>query len=353
MATVILTGGGTAGHCVPNIALIPYLKKNFDSIVYIGSKNGIEKKLVKDQNIPYYEIETVKLIRSFTLKNLTIPFKLLKGIRESKKIIEKIKPDVIFSKGGYVALPVVMSAKNKKIPVISHESDFSLGLANKISARYSKSVLTSFPETAEKIKNGLFVGTPIRHELFSVDKNTALKKFGFSGAKPILLITGGSLGAKAINGAVRSALDELLKIFDVLHICGKGNVNGSIKKDGYVQTEFADMKYAYAAADVCVSRAGSNTVFELLSLEIPSLLIPLPKTASRGDQILNAEYFKKKGAFDVLYQEQLSTNKLSDRINKLYLNRSAYKEKLKKLSFRDASRDISRLIYECANNRLP
>lgn len=323
MRTIILTGGGTAGHCIPNIALLPYLKEKFDKIYYIGSKNGIEKDIITNQtSIPYYSISCAKFNRNFNLKNFAIPFKVIKGINQAKKIIKKTTPDVIFSKGGYVSVPVLLAAKSLNIPIISHESDYTIGLANKITSKYAKKVLTSFPETATCLKNTEYVGPPIKKEMFNLSKTNALKNFGLSGKKPVLLITGGSLGAQYINNVLRNALPDLLPYYDVLHICGKGNLIKKQNINGYVQIEFTNsMEQAYAACDVCVSRAGSNTLFELMALKIPCVLIPLPQTISRGDQIFNAKYFQKKGLAYVLYQNELTTESLTFAVNSVYANR--------------------------------
>lgn len=347
MATIILTGGGTAGHCVPHLALLPYIKKDFDKIYYIGSSFGIEKNIIENSNIPYFSIECAKLERNFTLKNLTIPFKVLKGIITAGELLDKLKPNVIFSKGGYVSLPTVIAAKKRKIPVISHESDYTVGLANKITAKYCKKVLTSFPETAKQIKNGEYIGSPIRENLFKTSQENAKKFFGFTSNKPVLLVTGGSQGAQAINKCVREGLEELLTKFDVLHICGKGNVDKSLNFKGYKQIEYTNnIENAFSACSICVSRAGSNTIFELLSLKTPCLLIPLPKNASRGDQILNAKYFYKKGLVSVLFQDMMCKDSLVNEINATYANRFNLKKNLEKTPVKDASRQISRIIAD-------
>jgi UDP-N-acetylglucosamine--N-acetylmuramyl-(pentapeptide) pyrophosphoryl-undecaprenol N-acetylglucosamine transferase len=345
MATIILTGGGTAGHCTPNLALLPYLKNNFNNIVYVGSKNGIERSLAEQAKLPYYSIPCAKLNRTDFKSNLTMPLKVISGIIAAGNIIDKIKPDVIFSKGGYVAVPVVIAASKRKIPIILHESDFSLGLANKICAKYSKKVLTSFPETAITVKNGEHVGSPIRSSIFNADKKTALKSFGFTGQKPIILITGGSQGAKVINDAVRTALPNLLLKYDILHICGKNNLLPEKTPKGYFQTEYLNnIENAFAVASVCVSRAGSNTLFEILNLKIPTLLIPLPKGVSRGDQILNAEYFQKLGLAHVLYQNALTESSLTLSINAVYANRFNLAENFSKIPIKDASKKIADII---------
>ena len=350
MATIVLTGGGTAGHVMPHLALLPYLKKDFDNIYYIGSINGMEKAIIEKTDIKYFSVPCAKLARKFTFKNLKIPFTLYCGIKEAGKILDKLKPNIVFSKGGYVSLPVVIAAKKRHIPVIAHESDYTLGLANKISAKYCDKVLTSFPTAAETLKNGVHVGAPLRSSIFSAKKADALKFFGFSGKKPVILATGGSLGANAINSALRNSLDALLANFDVLHVCGKGNLSG-IDKKGYQEIEFTDkMDMAFACADLCISRAGANTVFEMASLSKPMLLIPLPKGVSRGDQILNAEYFKKLGLAEVLYQENLSTDTLISAINVLYAKRYKLSQNYKAHPIKDASARIAFILAQYRND---
>lgn len=354
MANIILTGGGTAGHCTPNIALIPFLKKDFNNIYYVGSEHGIEKKIVTENGIPYYDIPCAKLTRKFTAKNLSIPFKVLSGVRKAEKLIDKLRPDVIFSKGGYVAVPLVLAAKNKKIPVISHESDLSVGLANRFTAKYCEKVLTSFKDTALTLKNGEYVGSPIRRDVFNADRKKSLEEFGFDGSKPVILVTGGSQGAEAINKVLRESLNVLLKKYDVLHVCGKGRLKPELSKKGYFQTEFLSaMEKAFAVASVCVSRAGSNTVFELLSLKIPTLLIPLPKGNSRGDQVENAKYFQKQGLIHLLEQDSLTPESLILNINAVYSNRANLIKNLEKNPVTDQSPRISKILSDRAkrNNR--
>ena len=350
MATIVLTGGGTAGHCIPHIAILPYIKNNFDEIYYIGSENGIEKNIISNASIPYFAIPCAKFNRSITTKNLTIPFKVASGIVSAGKILDKIKPDVVFSKGGYVSVPTVIAAKKRKIPVIAHESDLTMGLANKFTSKFCKKILTSFPETANTIKNGEYVGAPIRKSIYSANKTEALKGFGFSGKKPIILVTGGSQGAQAINKAIREALPDLLSKYDVIHICGKNNLLETLNYKGYYQVEFLNkIENAFACASVCVTRAGSNTLFELLSLKIPCVLIPLPKGNSRGDQVLNAAYFQKKGLVSVLPQENLTSESLALAINSTYANRDNIALKFEKYPIKDASRQISRILADYIN----
>lgn len=347
MATIILTGGGTAGHCTPHLAILPFLRKKFDNIYYIGSEHGIEKEIIKNNNIEYYSVSCAKLVRKFTIKNFTIPFKVILGIKEAGKILDKLKPDVVFSKGGYVSIPTVIAAKNRKIPVVSHESDYTIGLANKLTAKHCKKVLTSFPETAKHVPNGKHVGSPIRNSLSSINKTDALKYFNLNGIKPVLLVTGGSQGAKVINQVIRESLDEILPKFDVIHVCGKNNLTSKKTPQGYYQVEFLNnMEYAFSVASVCVSRAGSNTVFELMSLKIPCVLIPLPKATSRGDQILNAEYFQKLGLATVLPQESLSKDSLINYVNATYANRYNIARNFDKHPINDASKIIADILCD-------
>ena len=339
MKNIVLTGGGTIGHTAPHFAIIP--KLNFDNVYYIGS-SGIEKDYVKSKNIPYYEIEPIKLIRSFTLKNLKIPFKFLKSIKESEKILEKLKPSVVFSKGGYVGLPVTIASKRLNIPVIIHESDLTLGLANKIASKFSDYTLTTFDVTATSVKNGRYVGAIIREELSKKSKFDAYNEYKIKPKKPVLLITGGSSGAKIINETVIKCLPYLTEKFFVFHIVGKGNLS-NIKMPNYFETEFTDMALAYSITDVCISRAGSNTAFELMNLKIPTLFIPLSK-GSRGDQIENANYFKNLKLCEVLMQEDLSPTLLKNKITKLYENKERFLEKLNAVNFKIANDEIAGIL---------
>ena len=293
MKRIILTGGGTAGHVTPNIALLPRLKELGYDIHYIGSYTGIEKDLIKQFEIPYHGISSGKLRRYFSVQNFTDPFRVLKGFREANKLIKELKPDVIFSKGGFVSVPVVMAGKRRHVPTIIHESDMTPGLANKISIPSATKVCCNFPETLEHLpkEKAVLTGSPIRQELLEGSRSSALEFCGLADDKPVILIIGGSLGSVAVNNAVRSVLPELLKDFHVIHLCGKGKMDDSLKSlKGYVQFEYIQnqLKDLFALTDVVISRAGANAICELLALHKPNLLIPLSANASRGDQILNA-----------------------------------------------------------------
>ncbi len=351
MKKILLTGGGTAGHVTPNIALIPSLKKLNYEIKYIGSYDGIEKKLIEEMGIPYTGISSGKLRRYMSLKNLSDPFRVVKGYSEAKKFVKEYKPDVLFSKGGFVSVPVVLACKKYKVPIIIHESDMTPGLANKISIPYARTVCHNFPETKNHLPEGksLLTGSPIRAELMQGDASKGRSFCGFDDSKPVIMVTGGSLGAVAVNEAVRAALPELLKEFYVVHLCGKGKTDQSlVGTPGYVQFEYIkeEMKDIFAMADLIISRAGANAICEIQALAIPNILIPLPAKSSRGDQILNAASFKKQGFSEVLDEESLSTDLLLDTVRKMYANRDKYIEAMKNSKVDDAVQTIINLIEE-------
>ena len=334
MKKIILTGGGTAGHVTPNLALIPNLKERDWEILYIGSYTGIEKQLIENAGIEYRGISSGKLRRYFDWKNFTDPFKVIKGYFQSRKIIKEFKPDIVFSKGGFVAVPVTMAAAHKKVPVVAHESDMTPVLANKLSAPYASRICCNFPETLKYLpkEKAVLTGTPIREEILTGNREKGLKICGFNGEKPVLLIIGGSLGSVKVNSAVRSVLDKLNDQFDIIHICGKGNVDESLlNRAGYVQFEYVDkeLRDLFAASDLLISRAGANAICEILALKKPNLLIPLSQAASRGDQILNAESFEKQGYSMVLKEEDLNDESLLKAVKKLYDERAEYIENMK------------------------
>lgn len=351
MKRIILTGGGTAGHVTPNIALLPKLRELHYDIHYIGSYDGIERRLIEDMDIPYYGISSGKLRRYFDPKNFTDPFKVLKGYAQACRLMKRLSPDVVFSKGGFVSVPVVMAAKNRKIPVIIHESDMTPGLANKLSLPSACKVCCNFPETLSHLPEGkaVLTGSPIRQELLSGNKLAALNFCGFTANKPVLLVIGGSQGSVVVNDAIRGVLPELLKTFQVIHLCGKGKLDTSLSHlEGYIQFEYIKKELAdlFALADVCVSRAGANAICELLALRKPNLLIPLSAAASRGDQILNAESFENQGFSEVLTEDNLAPTILIPTILKLYENRSQYIHAMEKSEQGDAISKIIGLIEE-------
>lgn len=311
MKKIMFCGGGSAGHVIPNIAIIEELEKMYECS-YIGT-GGIEEGICRNNGINFHKFEAVKLVRGKVFKNLLIPFKIFKSISLAGEILDKEKPDLIFCKGGYVCYPPAVAAKKRGIPVITHESDLSAGLANKLIAKKCVKVLTAFPPTAEKFRNGVYAGTPMRRNLFGRDSEAAKKRFGFDN-RPVIIVFGGGSGSQIINENLRKAVFEICKRFNVLHICGKGNtVQTSVY--GYKQLEFADdMGIAYACADAAVSRCGSNSANELIALKIPTLFIPLDNGSSRGDQIKNAEYFLSRGLCRVLPEKSLTPENLESEI---------------------------------------
>lgn len=349
MARIVLTGGGTAGHVTPNIALLPSLKKAGFEVFYIGSYNGMEKDLIEAQGIPYYGISSGKLRRYFDLKNLTDPFRVMKGFSEATSILKELKPDVVFSKGGFVTVPVVTAAGRLHIPTVCHESDMTPGLANKLSFPSATKICCTFEETKDKLpaKKAVVTGSPIRAELLEGNISKALAYTGFHGEKPVLLIVGGSLGAVAVNEAIRHILPELLKEFDVIHLCGKGKLDPTLHNtEGYVQYEYVneELRDLFALSDIVVSRAGSNAICELLSLNKPNLLIPLSAKVSRGDQVLNARSFEKKGYSIVLEEEQMTDASLLQSIRNLYNNRDNYSAAMKKAAELNAVETITDIL---------
>ncbi len=353
---IVLTGGGTAGHVTPNIALLPRLKDLDYEVFYMGSYDGIEKKLIEDFDIPYYGIATGKFRRYFDPKNFSDPFRVVKGMREARKYLKEIKPDVLFSKGGFVSVPVVRAASSLGIPCIIHESDMTPGLANKLCIPVAKKVCCNFPETLEMLpaKKAVLTGSPIRQELSQGDKKAAYELCGFDSSKPVIMVVGGSLGSAAINQAVRDILPDLLKDFQVVHLCGKEKVdNLLLTTKGYKQFEYvrSEMKDIFAMADIVISRAGANAISELLSLKKPNILIPLPASSSRGDQILNAKSFESQGFSIVIDEDDLTKKLLLEKVQELYFNRASYIKAMGQSSQRDSISTITGLIEEAVREK--
>lgn len=353
MKKILLTGGGTAGHVTPNIALLPSLQKAGYEVAYMGSYEGIEKKLIADFDIPYYGIATGKFRRYLDIKNFTDPFRVIKGYGEARKYLKTFRPDVVFSKGGFVSVPVVRAAASLKIPCIIHESDMTPGLANKLCIPVASKVCCNFPETLKSLpeNKAVLTGSPIRAELAQGNKLLGLNMCGFSFNKPIILVMGGSLGAANVNRAVREALPKLLEDFQIVHLCGKDKVdNLLLTTPGYKQFEYikSELKDLFAMADIVISRAGANAICELLALQKPNILIPLPAASSRGDQILNAESFASQGFSIVIKEDELTTQLLVDKVHELYTNKNHYTDTMKKSGQLDSISTIMELINEAA-----
>lgn len=355
MKRIILTGGGTAGHVTPNIALIPRLKEEGYDIHYIGSYNGIEKKLIEDMKIPYHGISSGKLRRYFDVKNFSDPFRVIKGCQEASRLVKSLKPDVVFSKGGFVSVPVVLAAKKHKVPAIIHESDMSPGLANKLCIPSAVKICCNFPEAMEHLpkEKAVLTGTPIRQELFQGDPLEAIRFTGLDANKPTILVVGGSTGSVKVNEAVRNCLDELLKTYQIIHLCGKGKIDPAYEnRSGYIQYEYIkkELSSLLAFADIVVSRAGANAICELQALAKPNVLIPLGSSASRGDQLLNAESFQKQGFSHVLLEENLTNETLLKAITEVYDHRSEYKKVMEASRMSNSIDIIIDLINEAAHN---
>ena len=357
MKKIVMTGGGTAGHVTPNIALMPALRKEGFEISYIGSYDGIEKRLIEEQGVPYYGISSGKLRRYFNPKNFSDPFRVIKGYGQSIKLLKKIKPDVVFSKGGFVSVPVVLAAKFCRIPAIIHESDITPGLANKLAIPGAVKVCCNFPETLNYLpkEKAVLTGSPIRQELLkgSADAGRTYCKFP-EASKPVILIIGGSSGSRAINNTVRELLPQLLPDYNVIHLCGKGNLDTSLTQTaGYLQLEYANQELAdlFALSDLVISRAGANSICELLALHKPNILIPLSANASRGDQILNANSFQAQGFSYVLEEENLSPETLRSAITHVIAEKESYISAMKNSQTRDSIETIVNLILDASNKR--
>ena len=348
--TVVLTGGGTAGHVTPNLAIIPKLKQMGFHTEYIGTKNGMEREIMERTSVPYHIISAGKLRRYFSFKNFIDPVKIIAGCFKAKRILKRLKPTAVFSKGGFVGVPVVFAAHSLKIPVVLHESDYTPGLANKLCIPRAKIVCVAFESTLEHIpkSKGVYTGLPIRESLLSGDKQNGLAICGFSGKKPVLLIMGGSLGAQALNETLDDIMPELTRTYDVIHIRGKQNMAAccaptGCRPFGYVDDELADL---YAAADIMLSRAGATAIFEILALSLPALLVPLPKAQSRGDQIQNAQYFEEKGFAHVLPQDSLNASTLREAIDKLHEQKDTLRERMRRENAASAAEMVANIIAD-------
>ncbi|MDR2168293.1 MAG: undecaprenyldiphospho-muramoylpentapeptide beta-N-acetylglucosaminyltransferase [Clostridiales bacterium] len=344
---IILTGGGTAGHVVPNLALVPGLLAAGFEIEYIGGKGGMEQALVEDAGIVFHAISVGKLRRYFSLKNFSDGFKVIKGVAEARKLLKKIKPNVVFSKGGFVPVPVVFAAKMAKIPVVIHESDITVGLANRLAIPHAQKICYVFPESLAALpKNkAVWTGTPLRAEILGGSALAGAKICGFEAEKPVIMVIGGSSGSASINSLLRQALPNLITNFNIIHVCGKGNLDESLENSSYRQFEYITKGIGdlFAYSKVVVSRAGSNSLAEILALNKPNILIPLPKSVSRGDQILNAQSFEKQGFSVVLTEENLSPDMLVEAINSTFENRGIFRAAMAKSP---AATDASRLIID-------
>lgn len=335
MSKIAFTGGGTVGHVSVNLSLIPTAIEKGHEAFYIGSKNGIEKEMIASQlpNITYHSISSGKLRRYISLENIKDIFKVLKGILDARKVLKKEKPDLLFSKGGFVSVPVVIAARSLKIPTIIHESDLTPGLANKIALKFAKKIYTTFEDTVKYLPQDKadFVGATVREDLKSGNKSRGYQLTNFSNDKKVLLVMGGSLGSRKLNEIIRGNLDGLLKTYQIIHLTGKGLLDEKLQDhEGYSQFEFVkdDLTDLLAITDTVISRAGANAIYEFLSLKIPMLLIPLGLDQSRGDQIDNAKNFAKKGFGSYIMEDELTEDKLAKQLIDIENNRDTIIEQM-------------------------
>ena len=351
MKRIVLTGGGTAGHVTPHLALLPHLLEEGYDVHYIGTEAGIERGMIEPlEGVTYHAVKSGKLRRYFSWQNFTDPFRVVRGAFQSARLMGRLKPDVVFSKGGFVSVPVVIGAWLHRVPVLCHESDLTPGLANRICARFARKIATTFPECAGALgAKAVCTGTPMRPQLFSGTREKGLALAGFTGEKPVLLMVGGSSGAQSVNQCLRQALPKLLPDMDVLHLTGRGNLEESLSAlPGYRQFEFlsAELPDAIACADLVLSRAGSNAICEFQALKKPMLLVPYPKGASRGDQILNAESFRGRGLCHVLLQEDMTPDSLVEAVTALKNDRENLIRNLTQAPPADGTLPVLALIHE-------
>ena len=344
---IVLTGGGSAGHVTPNLALIPGLQAHDIEVHYIGTQDGIEHTLV--HGVPYHVIEAGKMRRYASAKNITDIFKIIKGYGQAKKILRSLQPDIVFAKGGFVSVPVAWAAAKLNIPVILHESDYTPGLANRLCMKKAQTVCLSFDTREAAGGKGVLTGSPIRSDLLTGSRAAGLKKLGFSGDKPVLLIMGGSLGAQAVNDAVDADIEELTSRYSIVHLRGKGKLNPALDgKADYRQFEYIEegLNDIFAAADLALSRSGANAIFEFLALRLPALLVPLPLSASRGDQILYADYFKKRGYAEVIAQEDLTPETLLSALCELEAHREELIGNMSRSAEADGTNNVLTIILK-------
>ena len=349
MKRIVLTGGGTAGHVSPNQALIPLLIEEGWEIHYVGTKAGIERTLIEPmQGVTYHAVSSGKLRRYFDWKNFTDPFRVIAGMFQSFSIIRRLKPSIVFSKGGFVSVPVVVGAAMCGVPVVMHESDITPGLANKLCKPFAKSVCTTFPECAKLLgAKGVLTGTPLRAQIFSGERSKGLSLAGFDGTKPVMMMIGGSLGAQTVNAVLRESLPALTEKYDVLHVCGKGNMDASLEgMAGYRQFEYLseELPDAFACADIVLSRAGSNSLSELMALKKPALLIPYH--SGRGDQVLNANSLNARGLAHVMIQSDMNAQSLPAAIDALYADKDLLIQRLSALDDADGTKAVLDQIHK-------
>lgn len=348
MKKILFTGGGTPGHVTPNLALIEKFQQEGWQLNYAGTKGGIEEKLISRIGIAFHPITSGKLRRYFSWQNFIDPFRISLGVLQAYFLCRKLKPDVVFSKGGFVSFPVVLGAWLNRIPIVAHESDFTPGLANKLVFPFANKIAVSFAETKRFFKSSdklLVTGSPLRAALFTGNSQKGREFCGFNLDKKIIVIMGGGLGSAVLNEAIKRELKNLLSHFQIVHICGQGKAINYKEEPGYKVYEYLheELFDVLACADIIVSRSGANSVFEFLALKKLCLFIPLSTKASRGDQIDNAKYCKERGLSAVLSEEDLATESIFTRLCEMETQLNSYQQALNNYQTPDATT----MIYEC------
>lgn len=327
---------------MPNLAIATALKKNQSSIqlLYVGSKSALDKRLVEGAHLPFTSIFTGKLRRYFSWRHFVDPFLVVLGFFQSLFIIIKFWPHAVFSKGGYVSLPVALAAFVLRRPIILHESDSRMGLANRILSHLSTKICVSFPDVMKQSPKVIFTGNPVRTEMLKGHPHVGYKLTGFRASKQVLLVWGGSQGAQQINDLIVREFHELKSMFQIVHITGKGKKT-DLRDPSYVQFEYLEdeLKHIYAITDLVFGRAGANSLYELALVKRPNVLLPL----GNADQLNNARYFEQQGGSIILQKDQ----SLSELLRALWHNsqqRDLMKEALSRLSRPNATEEIAELI---------
>ncbi len=351
---VVVTGGGSAGHVTPALAVAEVLRSRGATVSFVGGRSGLEEAIVAPRGLPYFGITGGKLRRYFSIENLIDAGRVLLGMWQAWRLLGRLRPDVVFSKGGFVAFPVVLAGWLRGVPVVVHESDFSPGLANRLSRPFTRVICTSFADTSIEAFDGEVVhtGSPVRRELMEGEASRGRELLGFDDTRPILLVTGGSLGAVDLNRAVAEALPQLLTRWQVVHVCGSARALPPARP-GYAPFAYVDAGWGdmLACADLVVSRAGANAVFELLALRKLQLLVPLPATASRGDQIENAAYARSQGYCEVLRNEALTGDALVQALDALWAGRERFAQRLSTFHSPAAAERVAGIIQDLAAER--
>lgn len=354
MKHVVFTGGGTFGHVGANLALIQALDPTRWTISYIGSKNSIESSLIPKANIRFYRGFSGKLRRYFSLQNMVDIGWVLFGIIHAFFMIRKLNPHIIFSKGGYVAFPVVVAGWLNRVPVIIHESDITLGLTTRLSQRFARLVCLNFESTQKQVPTSvpsLVTGLPVRNHILNGNPDTGRSLTQFSDSVPTLLIFGGSLGSVFLNTLIEQSLDQLVENYQLIHVVGPGNGSTRIHHHRYCQFEYLNDEFAHilAASDMVICRGGASSLTELIALKKPHIVIPLSHRASRGDQIENARYFESLGISSVLAESDATTVTLCQKVHDLHRHQATIVQSMNQFRQSNPTQIICDQLWALAN----